>query len=341
MRTIVIVQRTIPEFRVGLIQALRKRYKVVVLCGSNYSSLEDVVIVPIIDKFGLFWFKDLNSHLSPNDILILEGNLRILNIVSLILSGRRLVLWGPWLSTRRVVRLIQRYVLSLDKIIPMYYYESHKTEFVRYGIQPNDGFTALNTIHISPRPTLITKRGPEFCFIGTMNARKGLDIIIESFNLLKQTGHDFKLHLIGDGPLKSELQQKVSDYNLEPDVVFHGRIEDTQALNAIISRCRASVSYGQAGLSILHSFAFGTPYVTMKYAISGGETSCITHKVNGYLCHSITEFNNILVHLVNNDNSQAYSAAYEFYWQNANSDVWADSVIAGLQKHFNEFRKAH
>ena len=42
-------------------------------------------------------------------------------------------------------------------------------------------------------------------------------------------------------------------------------------------------SYGQAGLSVLQSFAYGVPYITCKDAISGGEHKNIVHKMNGLL----------------------------------------------------------
>ena len=62
-----------------------------------------------------------------------------------------------------------------------------------------------------------------------------------------------------------------------------GRINNTDELARYYENAIASISYGQAGLSVLQSFAYGVPYITCEDAISGGEHKNIVHKVNGLL----------------------------------------------------------
>lgn len=51
---------------------------------------------------------------------------------------------------------------------------------------------------------------------------KGLDILLHACAHLKQKGHSFMLHLIGDGPIREELEQLAVKLNLYDDIIFYG-----------------------------------------------------------------------------------------------------------------------
>ena len=50
-----------------------------------------------------------------------------------------------------------------------------------------------------------------------------------------------------------------------------------------------SVSFGQAGLAVLQSLAYGVPFITKRNAISGGEKTNIKDGFNGYFCEDNSE----------------------------------------------------
>ena len=56
-----------------------------------------------------------------------------------------------------------------------------------------------------------------------------------------------------------------------------------------------SISYGQAGLSVLQAFAFGVPFLTTENAISGGEKHNIENGKNGFLVKGKKNFKKILI----------------------------------------------
>jgi glycosyltransferase involved in cell wall biosynthesis len=60
-------------------------------------------------------------------------------------------------------------------------------------------------------------------------------------------------------------------------------------LRGYYDRAICSVFVGQAGLSILQSFAFGVSVMTQRSAISGGQTENIIDGVNGFLTGSAWE----------------------------------------------------
>ncbi|MFD0714088.1 glycosyltransferase family 4 protein [Paenibacillus sp. GCM10027626] len=51
---------------------------------------------------------------------------------------------------------------------------------------------------------------------------KGLDILLRGCALLKQKGHSFVLHIIGDGPIRTELEQLAEQLGLHDDIIFYG-----------------------------------------------------------------------------------------------------------------------
>lgn len=51
---------------------------------------------------------------------------------------------------------------------------------------------------------------------------KGLDVLLRACACLKQKGHSFVLHLIGDGPIREELEQLAVKLNLYDDIIFYG-----------------------------------------------------------------------------------------------------------------------
>lgn len=53
------------------------------------------------------------------------------------------------------------------------------------------------------------------------------DIILKAFSILKEKGFSFKLTIVGDGILLESLKKLASELNIEKEVVFTGRIKNT------------------------------------------------------------------------------------------------------------------
>lgn len=60
-----------------------------------------------------------------------------------------------------------------------------------------------------------------FLYIGRLVDYKGVDLLIESLNLLDKD-LDFNLNILGDGVDRESLVKKVKEYNLENKIFFHG-----------------------------------------------------------------------------------------------------------------------
>ena len=51
---------------------------------------------------------------------------------------------------------------------------------------------------------------------------KGLDVLLHACAELKQKGHPFVLHIIGDGPIREELEALAVELDLYDDIIFYG-----------------------------------------------------------------------------------------------------------------------
>ncbi|REK76150.1 glycosyltransferase family 4 protein [Paenibacillus paeoniae] len=51
---------------------------------------------------------------------------------------------------------------------------------------------------------------------------KGLDVLLASCAELKRRGHPFVLHIIGDGPIREELEELAQKLGLYDDIIFYG-----------------------------------------------------------------------------------------------------------------------
>ncbi|MCK4538571.1 MAG: glycosyltransferase family 4 protein [Candidatus Krumholzibacteria bacterium] len=90
--------------------------------------------------------------------------------------------------------------------------------------------------------------------IGSIESRKGQDTLIESMRLLPDK---VVLALIGEGEMKGELEQRVTEYGLSDRVIFAGYRDDIAGI------------IDSADILVVSSLLEATPYVIME-AFAGG-----------------------------------------------------------------------
>ncbi|WP_175401881.1 glycosyltransferase [Veronia pacifica] len=63
-----------------------------------------------------------------------------------------------------------------------------------------------------------------FVCIGRLHFQKGYDFLIEIVKYHKRFNPNVKVVIIGDGPLRSCLEQKIKDFDLEDNILLHGEV---------------------------------------------------------------------------------------------------------------------
>jgi colanic acid/amylovoran biosynthesis glycosyltransferase len=118
--------------------------------------------------------------------------------------------------------------------------------------------------------------------VGRLCEQKGQLLLLESVRRLKEQGIDCSLILAGDGPMRAEVERRISEYNLIESVEITGWISSDQVKNLLVE---------SRGL-VLPSFAEGLPVVIMEAlalyrpVIStyvAGIPELVKHDENGWL----------------------------------------------------------
>jgi glycosyltransferase involved in cell wall biosynthesis len=196
---------------------------------------------------------------------------------------------------------------------------------------------ANNTFDVGSRPKSYDNQlKNKILFVGSFDYRKRNDILVKAFSqILADIPNDIKLCFVGDGIEKEKIELLVSELGILSRVEFLGRVNDPEKLSEIYQEAIFTVSYGQAGLSVLQSLGFGVPYITSLKAISGGEISNIQQGLNGYFCDDFNSFKMYMVKLINDLKLARLMGlqAYEYY--SANCTV--DNMVNGFDAALNDF----
>lgn len=152
-----------------------------------------------------------------------------------------------------------------------------------FGCLPEKIYVIPNGVDINTfRPTSREQKGL-IMWIGRFVNEKGLIILINSIKILLNKGiSNFRLLLIGDGPLRPLIQTQINSFHLENHVSIVSRINH-DVVNSYLT---------QASLFILPSLKEGMPYVLLEAMACGkaviasnipGIKDIITNNVNGLL----------------------------------------------------------
>jgi glycosyltransferase involved in cell wall biosynthesis len=125
-------------------------------------------------------------------------------------------------------------------------------------------------------------------FIGRLIKTKNLDTLLDYYYKLKEYNHGILLTIIGDGP-DNAIVRRATERDL--DIRWTGALADEALIAKEMKESHIVFIPGESGLSIVHAFSYGKPYVTFD-AISlshGPELSYLKDEVNGILLDSREE----------------------------------------------------
>lgn len=202
------------------------------------------------------------------DVLICEGNLRYLTTVGAISwmkrRGRPVIGWGLGVGGWNHP-LKRAFLRSFDALIT--YSETGAETYAAAGIAPERIFVAKNAV--SPRPELTDaperaadyrEDGPILLSVGRLQARKRIDLLIESCAELEAEFHPV-LRIVGDGPERAKLEAHARERY--PRAVFTGALYG-EALDAEFAGADLFVLPGTGGLALQQAMASGLPVIAAE-----------------------------------------------------------------------------
>jgi colanic acid/amylovoran biosynthesis glycosyltransferase len=138
-------------------------------------------------------------------------------------------------------------------------------------------------LHTSARPRRVGAIGRlRFCSVGRLSPEKGQAGLLEAFRITLESGVDAELHLVGDGPLRSELERKASELGVGARTIFHGQLTDDEVASIMSATDVFVMSSFMEGLPvvIMEAFAAGVPVIAPGVA---GIPELVVHHETGLL----------------------------------------------------------
>lgn len=158
-----------------------------------------------------------------------------------------------------------------------------------------------------------------FLTVSRLTKEKNIEFLIDGIKALKnKVGDSFNLMIIGDGPLKETLKNRVRELDLENNVVFLNSIHNEEIGNYYRASdlfLFASKSETQ-GIVLLEAMAAKNPVVAIK---ASGVVDVVRNNVNGYMTdEDIDKWSEKIAYLMNNKDEmerlkgEAYTTALKY-----------------------------
>jgi glycosyltransferase involved in cell wall biosynthesis len=110
-------------------------------------------------------------------------------------------------------------------------------------------------------PWLVKKDRPVFLSVGRLSPPKDYETLIKAFALLRQT-IEAQLIILGEGPQRAMLQQKIAELGLEDSIDLPGFLDSPYAFMRAADALVHSTEYEGFGNVLVEALAVGTPVIS-------------------------------------------------------------------------------
>ena len=108
---------------------------------------------------------------------------------------------------------------------------------------------------------------PVYLLVGRMMWYKGVHIILDALAALRQSGHDFRMLMVGDGMERQEMEQKAAQLRLDDICIFTGAVHDREKLRTLFSLSDLFLfpsTFDTNGIVVREAAACGTASVLVR-----------------------------------------------------------------------------
>ena len=315
-KKVLILYNRLFHYRIPIFDIISKRYDLTV--AYSYGGKVDkqysfkTLFLPV-KQFGRFvWHKEnLNRLFSNFDVVICYGDIAWIKSDICIFRKHRsykMILWTigvsasydkPYDSVKRWDAIRNCIYMKSDALI---FYSSYPIKkYLNAGFNGSKLFVANNTVKIYDNEENDKYIKDSFLFIGTLYYQKGIIEILNQYRQAYLINSKLPIfNIVGEGPDFQKVKEWISCHNLENQIILHGAIYDIEKKAIFFRRAYATFSPFQAGLGVLESMGYGTPFISSHTAITGGELFNISNQENGVLINNIDEIQLIMLDIVNN-----------------------------------------
>jgi glycosyltransferase involved in cell wall biosynthesis len=222
-------------------------------------------------------------------VLIVESNPRYLRTPAAVSwmhkRDRPVICWGLGAPIKRgLFRSLRytswrRFVQQFDAVIA--YSEQGAEEYTALGFPKERVFVAPNAVSPRPvqplkdRPAQFSSGKPVILFVGRLQVRKRVDLLIHACAALPQ-GIQPRLWIVGDGASRTDLEKLAR--RIFPNTVFHGARYGVE-LDDLYKQADLFVLPGTGGLAVQQAMSYGLPVLVAE---ADGTQSNLVRPANGW-----------------------------------------------------------
>jgi len=130
---------------------------------------------------------------------------------------------------------------------------------------------------VADRPLLVA--------IGRLTPRRKLERLVEAVALLRASGLETRVWLIGQGPERDNLKRRAAELGVQDVVEFLGPLYDEETIAHHLYQADICVVPGIIGLGAVHAHSYGVPVITCgDWALQAPEGEVIAEGVTGAFC---------------------------------------------------------
>ena len=175
-----------------------------------------------------------------------------------------------------------------------------KDILVKRGFRQDTIVVVGNGVNIDDYPFSENKTPHSVLFIGSLRKLKRVESLIDAICLVKKHIPDVILHIVGDGPKREEIHEKIMALGVSDNVVMHGYTTEKEKIDLLLSSAVyvSNSEFEGFGIPLVEAMATGTVPVVNDIAshrlIFQGEDV-------GYLVSSVGEMSEKIVELLTNE----------------------------------------
>jgi glycosyltransferase involved in cell wall biosynthesis len=233
---------------------------------------------------------------------------------------------------------VHKYLKTWNKYVSQYI---SLTEFARYKFITSS--LSLNDNQITVIPNFVFDNGEPrqtrenfFLYVGRISEEKGIELLLKTFS----PGLIHKLIIVGDGPVKSRLEEQYASGNIS----FIGKKGKHEVLD-LMKRCKAlifpSVCYEGMPFTIIEAFSTGTPVIASRL---GAMAELIQDGMNGFHfeTNNAQDLKNVIQKFTQLDEGKRKNmcdGARFSYEQKYHPEAHYKAILSVYQKAIQQYRK--
>lgn len=304
---------------------------------------------PKLQEFYLNYYSKLVEKLI-NKIIINEGNIDLIHIHSALDMGiayAKSKINIPYIITEHSTKYSRNIINKTQKkYLPYVFNKAEKVISVGKGLKEEiEKYSGNKRVDIIPNlvnmpkqyisSEKVKKEKFRFFSLGFLTYKKGMDLLVEAYNLAKDELEDVELFIGGDGEERNNIQALIDKYDLNDRIILLGELSREEVAKNMIE-CDSFIlasRFETFGIVYIEAMNYGKPVIATR---TGGPDTFLNEKC-GILVENenVEEIKKAMIKMKNTYDEYDKKYISEFCENNFSEKVIAQKLISVYKEVIN------